>query len=220
MSWLNTIKDHLVEADPDPTPQLNVVQPITKSDTGIPVASLVTQPNPILSGNYQNAVVAPTQIPPDGFLTKLRSKLSGDVVDKLEATLGSLAAIPDIGTRLNAAVSVLKSTMNIDVHTLSDAYTARLNTLELQCGQFATALGAQSNSEITARENSIKLIGQDIESKSNEIKNLVAQRETLSAELVIAKTKLAGAQAGFEGAVATLKQEITDSINQLRTVKQ
>ncbi len=214
MSWLNTIKDHLVEAeqDPQPTPApppMPYTPPAVSTTSSLHIGVLKQQDTPVAA-----------QIPTDGFLAKLRSKLSGDVIDKLNATLGSLSAIPEAGMRLNAAVSVLQSTMGIEVAQLNDAYNARVNTLELQSGQFLTALQAQTTAEVTARETSIKHIGEEIESKSREIQDLVAQRETLNSELIAAKTKLAGAQAGFEGAVATLKQEISEQLNQLRTVKQ
>lgn len=212
MNWHNII-DQLVETTPEPTP--TACQPITKADTGLPVSPLT---NPIYEGNYQNAVPPPPQpLPTEGFLAKLRAKVSdpADPVSKLEATLASLTAIPEMGMRVTAAVGVLKATASLPLDQLQACYRYRLNVLEQQATQFSSALNSQQANEVTTREAAVAQATTDIEQHSRAIQDLSAKRETLNAEIITAKTKLAAAQAGFTAAATALKQELTEAANRL-----
>lgn len=203
MSWLDHLKDAVMESDPDPTP----------TPPAVPVSVPDNHPYVPTSGT------AP--IPMDGFLNKLRAKLQNpvSVVDKFEATLSSLTAIPEMGTRITAAANVLKNTAGIEISQVQSAYSARLDLVENQIQQFTQALAAQKVSEVDNRESQMAQITSSIESKNKEIQGLSTQRESLSAEIVSAKTKLAAAQAGFDGAVATVRTEVQEAINRLKGIQ-
>lgn len=212
MNW-HSIIDAMVETEteptptPTPTPQpLNMVQPITKVDTGLPPP---TTAQPILSGNYQNARAVP-QV--ESFLATLRDKLApvGDSIAKLDTILASLTAIPEGSLRVSTAIGVLKATAGITLETLQNAYRARLAALDVQEQAFATAVAQQTAAEITRREDAAKQI-------TAQLQQLTQQREFINAELVTARTKISAAEAGFTGALAALKQELTEAANRLTT---
>lgn len=211
MSWsdhLQKFKDMVVEADPVPTVTVNAKSATFMANSPGLVATIAPDAKITIS------VEAP--VPTDGFLQKLRSHLPPSSVDKFEATLSSLSGvIPDSSMRLNAALSAIKTTAGIEVTQLRDEYNARLNALELQCGQFKTALDAQRNTEVSDRESQITDVTSAIDSKNKEIQALSSKRESLNQEIAAAKNKLSGAQAGFDSAAATVRGEIQDAVSRL-----
>ncbi len=158
-------------------------------------------------------LIPSASVPTDGFLTKLRSKIQspGSPVEKFEATLNSLTAITDIGTRVTAAASVLSATAGIDATQIRNAYNDRLSAIELQCGQFKTALDGQ-------HEQVAKMTA-DIDAKNRDIQALTQQRDSLNAEIAAIRTKITTAQSGFDSAAATVRNEIQEAMNRLKGVQ-
>jgi len=196
MSWLAQIQDLVFEPEEmKPTPTASAAPATT-------TASPAYVPS-----------IPPACGPMDGFLAKLRSKLQspGSPVEKFEATLNSLTAIADIGTRVTAAASVLKATAGIDATQIRAAYNDRLNAIEVQCGQFKTALDGQ--------HQQVEQMTADIDAKNRDIQALTQQRDSLNADIASIRTKIATAQAGFDSAVATVRNEIQEAMNRLKGVQ-
>jgi len=197
MNWHSVI-DALVETEKDTVP----------TPTPMPTAlSPAAAPQP-----FTPAQTAPvTTAPVEGFLTTLRDKLSavGEPINKLDAVLATLTAIPEGSLRVTTAVGVLKATAGITLDMLQNAYRGRLAALDTQERQFAAAVAQQTEGEVARREEQVKQI-------TTQLQQLTQQRETLNTELIAARTKIATAQAGFTGAVVTLKQELTEAANRLQ----
>lgn len=199
MSWLDQIQSLVFEPE-----ELKPTVTLAAS-----FASTTTTATPV----HVSSVAPVNTAHMDGFLTKLRAKLQspGSPVEKFEATLNSLTAIEDIGTRVTAAASVLKATAGVDAAQIRAAYNERLSAIEVQCGQFNTALDGQHSQ---ADQMAVA-----VDAKNRDIQALTQQRDALSAEITAMQAKIATAQAGFDGAVATVRNEIQEAMNRLKGVQ-
>jgi chromosome segregation ATPase len=197
MSWLDAIKDLVVEEDPKPTTQLQTLL----SRTNLPPGNLYNIP----------ASPPPAFQAPDAFLQKLRSKLAtpGSAVEKFEAVLTSLSAIADDHLRLTSTLSVLKSTAGVETQALIQEYAGRQQRLASEAQAFASVIAGQQKSDVDDKQTQIAAI--DVQ-----LQQLSMQRQSLTSAITDAQSKLTRSQAGFDAAVSTVRGEIEGALSKLK----
>jgi len=216
-SWREFVNDYVMTLPPEkPTDAHASGDP--QGIPGLPGAVAATGP----------AVSAPAYVAPstpnpgdstvtNAFIEKLKSKYATSplypVIEQFTTSLESLGDfIPEEGNRFRAALKQLKG---IDSPKLAEAYQSLIKVLEGEATKFSTVLTEQRSNEIGSREATIKNINSQIETKNNEMKSLMEQRDTVAGEIVSTKTKLDTAENSFEGAVATLRGQLEDSVRKV-----
>lgn len=97
-NWHSIIDQLVVPPPPEPTPA--PAKAADKPQQSYHEYNPLSSAPPVYAKPAETAAPSPTPLPTDGFLAKLRGNIStyGAEAIKLEATLSSLTAIPDLAT--------------------------------------------------------------------------------------------------------------------------
>jgi hypothetical protein len=228
MSFLNDLKHLVVEEDPNEqkteTATPAAATPHTTTPTGIPglagISGLSSAPAPSAPSPVQFQATAPVTADANlasQMAAKLREKFTASpynaILSNFASTLTGLAEdIPEEGRRFRAA---LKLQSNVTVEQLTAAYQSLNEVLESEVGKFQQSVGQLQTKEVTTREQQVQQIDTTIQTKNKEIADLMSQRDQINNDIIAAKQNIGAKVASFEGAVASLKSEVRDSIQKL-----
>jgi hypothetical protein len=167
---------------------------------------------PTTSTPILNGAVDPGRV--TDFVTKFRAKLAlspnAVTIQSFLTIAESLEdAIKDEGGRFRAALKTLAKTQNITQAQLAEAFNAMLNVIELEHGKIIGAIKAQTEKEVTTRENSITGI-------NNQIEELSKQRDQLSTQVIEQRAEIGVMQTSLDTATQQVTAEINDSLNKLK----
>lgn len=221
MSWLNRIKEAIVEDTPDK----HAPPPAQSPGPGTPTGYL-HQPHPQyvpppgapggVPGVYPTAAVL--QFDP-AKLKELRDKVhptSGPLVQFLTTLQGLQQFIPDEITRFRAAAQTLQG-QGISIDHVMAELNAVLGRIEENRVAAETAKTRKFEQEVTARENRVAEIGKLIEAKQAEITQLMTERDQVFGEAQQSKGKIEEKWAVWEAVRQTLVAEYNDSLRKLKS---
>jgi hypothetical protein len=211
MSLLDRLKDALVEDDKQPVAQ----KPVPAPAPAIPFHGTAMSFNGVtVTQQYPPTPEIPVSEQRSAGIESLRAKVhptSGPLVTFL-AMLESLKPdIPDESTRYHVVQKAL-SAQGISINDVVVHYQATLDRLRNEVKKFVAAKAVKAKAEVEDRQKQIATVSAEVDQLSQQIRDKLANRESIQQALNAAQSKINEAELKFTAVQTTLVNEYQDAL--------